>query len=101
MNRKQGLGFVLAGTVIDLRTLKKGFSAIVSGFLTLYALLLGLLGESSDELSTSGADVPALGQCAVSAEMSATIRAAVLLSGGNATTCSYNVTLDAVLAGGW
>ena len=98
MNRKQGLGFVLAGTVIDLRTLKKGFSAIVSGFLTLYALLLGLLGADP---SSSGADVPALGQCAVSAEMSATIRAAVLLSGGNTTTCSYNVTLDAVLAGGW
>ena len=89
LNRAQGLGLVLAGRVIDLRTLKQVGSAIVSGAITISALLLGLSVDR--RIST------AAGACAVSDAQRSAIQAVMQ---ANASMCSYyNVTLDEVLAG--
>ena len=89
LNRAQGLGLVLAGGVVDLRTLKKAGSAIVSGAITISALLLGLSVDR--RISTTA------GACAVSDAQRSVIQAVMQ---ANASMCSYyNVTLDEVLAG--
>jgi len=90
LNKGQGLGLVLGGKVVDLSTLKELGSAIVSGAITVSALLLGLAEQHI---------APVAGTCVVSAELRAAIRADVALLGGSATGCNYNVTLGELIAG--
>ena len=79
-NSGQGLGFKLGHTVIDRKTLTSAATKLVTGFTTVYALLLALGGSAS-------AGVEA---CELSAMQLAGIQA--VMAGGNAS-CAYNMTV--------
>ena len=89
-NAGQGLGFKLGHTVIDRKTLTHTAFKLVSGFTTVYAVLLAL-SKSEDESPTSASVV-----CELSRLQTDTIRA-VMAAERNAS-CSYNITLSAILA---
>ena len=79
-NGGQGLGFMLGHTVIDRKTLTSAAAKLVTGFTTVYALLLALGGSAS-------AGVEA---CELSAMQLAGIQAAMM---GRNASCAYNMTV--------
>ena len=83
-NSGQGLGFTLGYTVIDRKTLTSAAAKLVTGFTTIYAVLLALSDKSGGSAS---AGVEA---CELSAMQLAGIQA--VMAGGNAS-CAYNMTV--------
>ena len=91
-NSGQGLGFTLGYTVIDRKTLTSAAAKMVTGFTTIYTVLLAL-GDKVGFASVAGeaaADV-----CELSATQISMVQS--VLQERNAS-CSYNMTVDAVLA---
>ena len=86
----QGLGFRLGHTVINRKTLVATAAKLAGSFTTVYALLMAMANNEAAPAFFSAADV-----CTLTTVQAETIKA--LMAGGNAS-CSYNVTLDAVLA---
>ena len=87
-NSGQGLGFKLGHTVIDRKTLTSAAAKMVTGFTTIYATLLAL----SEKPAGAGA---AADVCELSAVQVSVVQS--VLQGHNAS-CSFNMTVDAVLA---
>ena len=84
-NRKQELGFVVLGKVIDRATLKTVFLSIFAGLCTIIPIILVL---SSQQTLASGSSA-----CDLSASQVAKIKGAML--GANAS-CSFNQTINDV-----
>ena len=82
-NSGQGLGFTLGYTVIDRKTLTGAAAKMVTGFTTIYTILLAL-GEPGGSAS---AGVEA---CELSAMQLAGIQAAMM---GRNASCAYNMTV--------
>ena len=87
-NSGQGLGFKLGHTVIDRKTLTSAAAKMVTGFTTIYAVLLAL-GKNP------GGSATAAGVCELSAAQVSMVQS--VLQERNAS-CSFNMTVDAVLA---
>ena len=90
-NNGQGLGFKLGHTVIDRKTLTSAGAALVTGFTTVYAVLLAL-GKNPGASAGAGAAVDV---CELSATQVSMVQS--VLQERNAS-CSFNMTVDAVLA---
>ena len=87
----QGLGFRLGHTVINRKTLVATGAKLAGSFATVYALLMAM----ADNEAAAAASFSTTNACTLTTVQVETIKA--LMAGGNAS-CSYNVTLDAVLA---
>ena len=83
-NSGQGLGFKLGHTVIDRKTLTSAAAKMVTGFTTIYAVLLAL-GEKPGGSASAGVEA-----CELSAMQLAGIQA--VMASGNAS-CAYNMTV--------
>ena len=83
-NGGQGLGFKLGLAVIDRKTLTSAAAKLVTGFTTVYAVLLALGGKPGGSAS---AGVEA---CELSAMQLAGIQAAMM---GRNASCAYNMTV--------
>lgn len=90
-NSGQGLGFKLGHTVIDRKTLTSAAVKMVTGFTTVYAVLLAL-GEKPGGSEGAGT---AAHVCELSAAQVSMVQS--VLQERNAS-CSFNMTVDAVLA---
>ena len=88
-NNGQGLGFVLAGSVLDRRSLKAMFIKLVAGLSTVVGYLL-VLAETTTTDTAVGDMV-----CDLTAVQKATVRS--VLAERN-ESCSYNMTVASVLA---
>ena len=88
-NNGQGLGFVLAGTVIDKRSLKAMFLKLVTALSTVIGYLLVLADTTTN--NTAVGDMV----CDLTAVQKATVRS--VLAERN-ESCSYNMTVASVLA---
>jgi hypothetical protein len=87
LNKGQGLGFVVAGKVLDKSTLRSIFAAM-TGFLgTAIPLILALKQETTTRVAGDT-------QCDISAQNIAVIQSELM---GRNETCLYNVSLGAVL----
>ena len=89
-NSGQGLGFKLGHTVIDRKTLTSAAAKLVTGFTTVYAVLLAL-GANPGGSAGAGAAVDV---CELSATQVSMVQS--VLQERNAS-CAYNMTVDAVL----
>ena len=89
-NSGQGLGFKLGHTVIDRKTLTSAAAKMVTGFTTIYAVLLALGGKPG---SSAGVGVEA-GVCELSAAQVSMVQS--VLQERNAS-CSFNMTIDEIL----
>ena len=96
-NNGQGLGFVLAGSVIDKRSLKSAMFKLTGALSTVIAYLL-TLSEDAEEIEDTEATT-ALGgaMCDLTAVQKTTIQS--LLAERNAN-CSYNMTVASLLLEG-
>ena len=90
-NGGQGLGFKVGHTVIDRKTLTSAAAKLVTGFTTVYAVLLALGGKPG---GSAGAGAAA-NVCELSAAQVSMVQS--VLQERNAS-CSFNMTVDAVLA---
>ena len=86
LNKGQGLGFVVAGKVLDRTTLKTIFVAVSSFLGTVVPVVLALRPTTA-VAGTAACSLPAYHRDAIRAVMAS----------ANAT-CSYNVSLSAILA---
>ena len=90
-NSGQGLGFKLGHTVIDRKTLTSAAAKMGTGCTTIYAVLLALGGKPGASAGAgAAADV-----CELSATQVSMVQS--VLQERNAS-CSFNMTVDAVLA---
>ena len=89
-NSGQGLGFTLGYTVIDRKTLTSAAAKMVTGFTTIYATLLAL----SEKPGGSAGAGAAADVCELSVQQ---VRVVQSVLQHNAS-CSFNMTVDAVLA---
>ena len=89
-NSGQGLGFKLGHTVIDRKTLTSAAAKMVTGFTTIYAVLLAL-GEKS---GSSAGTRAAVDVCELSAAQVGMVQS--VLQERN-VSCSYNISLDEIL----
>ena len=85
MNNSQGLGFCVFGKVVDKKTLNVIGISVVSFVSTAVPLLMAVLVPDA---------VAREGECALTELEASTIRAVM-----SNESCSYNMTLDAILAG--
>ena len=90
-NSGQGLGFTLGYTVIDRKTLTSAAAKMVTGFTTIYATLLAV----SEKPGGSAGAGAAADVCELSAAQVSMVQS--VLQERNAS-CSFNMTVDAVLA---
>ena len=90
-NSGQGLGFTLGYTVIDRKTLTSAAAKMVTGFTTIYATLLAL----SEKPGGSAGAGAAADVCELSVQQVRVVQS--VLQERNAS-CSFNMTVDAVLA---
>ena len=90
-NSGQGLGFKVGHTVIDRKTLSSAAAKLVTGFTTIYAVLLAL-GANPGGSAGAGATADV---CELSATQVSMVQS--VLQERNAS-CSFNMTLDAILA---
>ena len=88
-NNGQGLGFVLAGSVLDKRSLKVMFLKLVAALSTVVGYLL-VLADDVDTNNTVGDMV-----CDLTAVQKSMVRS--VLAERN-ESCSYNMTVASVLA---
>ena len=84
-NGGQGLGFKVGHTVIDRKTLNSTGAKMVTGFTTVYTILLAL-GEKPGGAASAGVEA-----CELSAMQLAGIQAAMM---GRNTSCDYNMTVS-------
>ena len=91
-NTNQGLGFCVGYRVVDLKTLGNIMAAIVGIATTAVPILFSLRPSTAS-------DGVGLGSCGLSAAEQEAVRAMVG-SWENSSMCSYNQTLDDILAGG-
>ena len=84
-NDRQGLGFKVAGTVIDKKSMK-AWAAKLYGFL---ATVIGALLTLSTPPATGGDN-----ECALSSVQTSSIQSAMLERN---SSCAYNMTVDSVL----
>ena len=93
LNKSGGLGFVVggpSGIVLDRRKLRLITVELVGGLFSLLTFLFAFKTNTH----MAGSD-----SCSLSSAQAATIRSAAQLALGNSTgTCSYNLTIDEVLA---
>jgi len=88
-NLGQGLGFVVAGHVLDETTLKGIFAAMI-GLLTTFMPLVIALARAQDAWQfTAGT-----GRCAMSTQQISTIQSAMI---GRNASCAYVMSLDDIL----
>eukprot|EP01043_Picozoa_sp_COSAG02_P064089 COSAG02_NODE_9268_length_2272_cov_1.151334_2_plen_467_part_00 len=87
-NNGQGLGFVLAGSVLDKRSLKAAFVKLISTLSTVISYLLVLADDVATNTAAGGA------MCDLTAVQKATVRS--VLAERN-ESCSYNMTVASVL----
>ena len=92
-NGGQGLGFKVGHTVIDRKTLVSTAGKLVTGFTTIYAILLAL-GEKPRGASASASNI-ATNACELSAMQLAGIQAAMMERN---TSCEYNMTIAQAIA---
>ena len=90
-NTKQGLGFCVGHRVVDLKTLGNIVTAIVGVATTAVPILFSLRPSTAS-------DGIGLESCGLSAAEQEAVRAMVG-SWANSSMCSYNQTLDDILAG--
>ena len=83
-NSGQGLGFTLGYTVIDRKTLNSAAAKLVTGFTTVYTILLAL-GDKPRSSASAGVEA-----CELSAMQLAGIQAAMM---GRNASCAYNMTV--------
>ena len=83
-NSGQGLGFKVGNTVIDRKTLNSTGAKMVTGFTTVYTILLAL-GEKPGGSASAGVEA-----CELSAMQLAGIQAAMM---GRNASCAYNMTV--------
>ena len=95
-NTKQGLGFVVVGRVLDMKTLGNIVASLASAALVVLPVIYSLRPERAETTANAGLGDP----CALSAveAISAvdTIRAVLSQN----ATCYYNISISDVLAGG-
>ena len=94
-NTKQGLGFCVGHRVVDLKTLGNIVAAIVGVATTAVPILFSLRPSTAS-------DGVGLESCGLSAAEQDSVRMAVRAVVGsweNSSMCSYNQTLDDILAG--
>jgi hypothetical protein len=84
-NRGQGLGFVVAGVVVDRRTLGRIFVAVVGALGTIGPVILALKPPAVEYGSQ---------ECALTAQETLSIRAAMASSNAS---CAYNITVASVI----
>ena len=89
-NHGQGLGFKLGHTVIDRRTLTSAAAKMVTGFTSVYAVLIAL-GEKPGGSEGAGT---AAHVCELSAAQVSMVQS--VLQERNAS-CSFNMTVDEIL----
>jgi len=87
-----GLGFKFVGVVLDQRLLKKVFIAIAGGLTTLTTTLLAISAEQQLQVVTGGAT-----PCVMPSELRATLSSVIRGSGAFNASCSYILTVDAIL----
>ena len=94
-NTKQGLGFCVGHRVVDLKTLGNIVAAIIGIATTAVPILFSLRPSTAS-------DGVGLESCGLSAAEQDSVRMAVRAVVGsweNSSMCSYNQTLDEILAG--
>lgn len=84
LHHGQGLGFLMAGVVVDKRTLRNAFAAMVGAMSTVITALLALSSTHRRRES-----------CHLSDPQLAAIQSVV--SSFNASSCAYNVSLDTIM----